>query len=275
MNRFSLRRPGKFTEEVDETRNGPARKCNNRFAQGSQVGANRRILLCMRRSDQRAWANGGHARMQQKYAESSLRKHHLAGKELGGFLECTFNMRWPACFTGKSYTFEWRPPRGGSAGTCARLEIPCTFALVMTEAYLTEGELTVKLARFAASNEGRLAVREERRKKRHARRAGAAAGGGSGAEEGGGAEEGDAAGREAAANPERGETEEDDEEEFHGEDEPRGQDEAWFEDEVGDGEDEDDDDDDDEENDDEDEDEEDEDEDECEDEDGEDEDEEE
>ena len=78
MNRFSLRRPGKFTEEVDETRNGPARKCNNRFAQGSQVGANRRILLCMRRSYQRAWANGGHARMQQKYAESSLRKHHLA-----------------------------------------------------------------------------------------------------------------------------------------------------------------------------------------------------
>ena len=208
------------TEEVDETRNGPARKCSNRFAQGSQVGANRRILLCMRRSDQRAWANGGHARMQQAYAERSLRKHHTAGKELAGFLECTFNMRWPACLAGKPYTFEWRPPRGGKPGTCARHEKPCSFARVMGETYLTEGELTVKLTKFAASNEGRLAEREARRRRRHQK----AARGGDGGAEGGA----DAVEEEETADAE----DEGDHEEFHGEDEPLGQDDEWFEDET-------------------------------------------
>ena len=154
------------TEEIDESRNAPARRCSERYAVGHQAGTNRPILLCMDRSDKRAFANDGHERMMHDFAESSLRKHYKSGKELGEFLECTFNERWPACFQGQPYTFEWRPPRGGRPGECLRIERPCSFAHVLSKAYLESGELTVKLKQFVESNAGRLAEREVRRRRR-------------------------------------------------------------------------------------------------------------
>jgi len=115
------------TEEVGESRNGPGRGCSKQYAQGSQAGANRPIILCMERADRNAFDNSPeglakHTALMHEYAERSLRKHHKFGKELGGFLECTFNFRWPACFQGADYTFEWRPPRGSTPGQCLRVE---------------------------------------------------------------------------------------------------------------------------------------------------------